>query len=393
MTHKKILLLSASAGTGHTRAAEALRACAAARCTDSAGDVAVSAVHLDILQFVTPRLRTLYTDVYLWMVQRMPALWRYLYRVTNDARPDGVSHKVRRWAERRNSRSLLAEIARCAPDIIICTHFLPAEILSALIARGAIDCPVWVQVTDFDLHRMWVHAHMAGYFAANDEVAYRLRAHGIAPHAIHVTGIPVMPAFAAPLERSVCAGDLGIDARRMTVLLMSAGAGFGSVTALAERLLALGDDFHLIALAGKDPASLLALQTLAVRHPGRLTPFGYSERVERLMACADLVITKPGGLTTAESLAMGCAMIVIAPIPGQEERNANYLLENGAAFNALDVAALEYRLLYLLKNPDTLALMRANAHALGRADAARQVLGTVLHPTESTPCHRRHCCN
>jgi len=391
MTPKKILMLSASAGTGHTRAAEALRACAIA----SAGgaDGAVSAVHLDILQFVTPRLRTLYTDVYLFMVRRTPALWRYLYRVTNDAKPDGLSHEVRRWAERINSRPLLAEIARCAPDIIICTHFLPAEILSEQVASGAIQCPVWVQVTDFDLHRMWVHAHMAGYFAPNDEVAYRMHAQGIAQEAIHVTGIPIMPAFVQKLDRTLCAAELGLDAGQMTVLLMGAGAGFGSVAALAERLLGLAGDVQLIALAGKEPASLLALQELAARHPGRLAPLGYTDRVERLMACADLVVTKPGGLTTAEALAMGLPMIVIAPIPGQEERNANYLLEQGVAFKAFDVLALEFRLRYLLEHPAKLADMRKKAGALGRADAARRVLDTVLHRPGNSPCRPHRYCN
>ena len=380
MRHKKILLLSASAGTGHTRAAEALRVCA------SAMDGAVSAVHLDILQFVTPRLRALYTDVYLLLVRRTPALWRYLYRVTDDARPSGIGHKLRRWAERINSRPLLAEIAACAPDIIVCTHFLPAEILSELVASGALQCPVWVQVTDFDLHRMWVHAHITGYFAPSDDVAYRMRAQGIAPQAIHVTGIPIMPAFAQRPDRTACAAEIGIDAGTMTVLLMGAGAGFGSVAALAERLLGLAGNFQLIALAGKDPASLLALQDLAARHPGRLAPLGYSDRIERLMACADLVVTKPGGLTTAESLAMGLPMIVIAPIPGQEERNANFLLEQGVAFKAFDLLALEYRLRYLLGHPAKLADMRARAGALGRADAASRVLDTVLCPPGSAPC-------
>lgn len=376
MTHKKILLLSASAGSGHTRAAEALRACA----SDAGGEV--SASHLDILQFVTPWVRRLYTDCYLLLVRRAPALWRYLYRVTNDAKADGLGHTARRWAERRHSRPLLAAIARCAPDIIICTHFLPAEILSALIARGAMTCPVWVQVTDFDLHRMWLHAHMAGYFAPNEEVAYRLRAHGIAPRAVHVTGIPIMPAFSQRFERPACAAALGLDARTTTVLLMGSGDGFGSISALAERLLAVAHDFQLIVLAGKDGAALRALQALAARHPGRLAALGYTERIERLMACADLVVSKPGGLITAESLAMGLPMIVIAPIPGQEEANANFLLEQGVALKAFDLLTLEYRLRTLLAHPAELNAMRARARALGRADAARQVLDTVLMTAE-----------
>jgi processive 1,2-diacylglycerol beta-glucosyltransferase len=228
---------------------------------------------------------------------------------------------------------------------------------------------------------MWVHDHVAGYFAANDEVAFRMRAQRIPAAAISVTGIPIMPVFGAPLERTVCAAQFGLDPLRKTILLMGGGAGLGSLDTVAERLLALEDGFQLIVLAGKNAAALEALQALALRYPGRLLPQGFTDQVERLMACADLVITKPGGLTTSECLAMGLPMIVNAPIPGQEERNADYLLEQGVAMKAFDSVTLEYRVRYLLNNPAKLADMREKARALGRPDAAGAVLATVMPTT------------
>jgi len=305
-------------------------------------------------------------------------LWSWIYRNTNTATPNGMLHSMRRWSERINCQALLAEIAKSAPDVIICTHFLPAEILSQLIAAGRLRCPVWVQVTDFDLHRMWVHPHMAGYFAPNQEVAFRMAGYGIAADAIHVTGIPIMPAFSQQAAGGACARALGLDPQVTTVLLMGGGAGLGSVHAVAAHLLGMPEQFQLIALAGKDPAMLAALQALAARYPGRLVAHGYTDRIERLMACADVVVTKPGGLTSAESLAMGLPMIVIAPIPGQEERNANFLIEHGVALQAFDLATLEFRVRHLLGNPAKLADMRIRASALGRPRAADAVLGAVL---------------
>ena len=377
MTRKNILMLSVSAGTGHTRAAEALRASA------GAGDFNVSAVHLDILQFVTPWLRLLYANFYMLLVKRVPALWGYVYHATNNARPGGRAHALRRWAERLHCKRLRAEIAQRAPDIIICTHFLPAEILSRLIAGGTLNCPVWVQVTDFDLHRMWVHPHMAGYFAPNEEVAFRMRDNGIDTANIHVTGIPIMPVFSQAHARADCARELGIDPHAMTVLLMGGSAALGSVHEIAERLLGIHDKLQIIALAGKDPQNLSALQESAARFPGRLVALGYTGQIERLMTCADVVVTKPGGLTTSEALAMGLPLIVIAPIPGQEEANANYLLEQGVALQAFDLITLEYRLHYLLSHPLELAQMATRARALGRPDAAGRVLKHVLASTES----------
>jgi processive 1,2-diacylglycerol beta-glucosyltransferase len=234
---------------------------------------------------------------------------------------------------------------------------------------------------------------VAGYFAPNEEVAYRMREQGIPADRIHVTGIPIMPAFSQQVDRSVCARELEIVPHVMTLLLVGGGPGFGSVTAVAERLLGLQGNFQIIALAGKDAATLAALQELARRYPGRLAPQGYTGQIERLMACSDLIVTKPGGLTTAESLAMGLPVIVIAPIPGQEQHNANFLLEQGVALMAFDLPTLEYRIRYLLAHPAKLDDMRARAKALGRPDAACRVLDTVLERIEKEPCSPPISCN
>ncbi|MFZ4527388.1 MAG: MGDG synthase family glycosyltransferase [Undibacterium curvum] len=371
MRKKKILLLSVSAGAGHQRAAEAIRS--AALLKDSQFDV----LHLDAMEFVTAGFRKIYTDFYIKLVNKAPALWGYLYHASNEAQSDSTTEKLRRALERLNARSLLKAIEEFQADAIICTHFLPAEMLSREIRKQRLHCPVWVQVTDFDLHRMWVHEHMAGYFAASEEVADRMLENGIPAEKIHVTGIPIMPAFQQKLERASCAPEFGLQAERTTILLMGGGAGLGGLDQVAARLLSQQPDFQLIALAGKNAAALQALQTLALRYPDRLFPQGFTKQVERLMACSDLVITKPGGLTTSECLALGLPMIVNSPIPGQEERNADFLLEQGVALKAYDDISLAYRVKHLLNDTARLSAMRSRAKALGKPDAAARVLATV----------------
>jgi processive 1,2-diacylglycerol beta-glucosyltransferase len=372
---KKILLLSVSAGAGHMHAAEAIRAFA------DAHPAGVEATHLDVMDFVSAGFRKLYTDLYIKLVSNQPALWGYLYQKTDEAAPSALSQKIRRAVERLNCRALLAEIKRQRPDAIICTHFLPAELLSRELGKGRVNVPVWVQVTDFDLHSMWIVPNMRGYFAANEEIAWRMRERGLAAEAVHVSGIPIMPTFGKPLDRATCAAQFGLDPQRKTFLMMSGGAGLGGLDALAERLLAMDGDFQLIALAGKNQPMLEALQRIAQRHPGRLFPQGFTHQVERLMACADLVITKPGGLTTSECLAMQLPMIVNSPIPGQEERNADFLLEQGVALKAIDDAALEFRIRGPLKEPERLATMRHKSVPLGRPHAGQFVLDRVLGVT------------
>jgi processive 1,2-diacylglycerol beta-glucosyltransferase len=371
MPDKKILLLSVSAGAGHVRAADAVQAYAARP--------GLSAMQLDLMSLVGSPLRRIYVDLYLWLVRRAPRLWGLVYRLTDREANTGWTGRFCHNAARLASPALLREIESYGPDVIVCTHFLPAEILSALRAEGKVGCPVWVQVTDFDLHRMWVHEHMSGYFAASERVASRLRALGIADSMIHLNAMPVMPAFACTPPRSECARQLGLDPARTTVLLMGGGAGLGKLEEVAERLLRQHRSIQLIAVAGKNAAALEALQALALHYPGRLLAVGYTREVEKLMACADLIVTKPGGLTSAECLAMGLPMIANAPIPGQEALNASYLRDKGVALTAANPQALDTKLHHLLANPAVLADMRRRARALGRPDAARFLIDTVLN--------------
>ena len=366
---KRLLLLSVSAGAGHVRAAEALRAAAV-----EAGHVAL---HLDVMDFVSPAFRALYTDFYLKLVEHHPSVWAMLYRIMDRTPPSAPVARLRRAIERLNTLKLREAIAKFAPDAIVCTHFLPAELLMRERARGRVASPVYVQITDFDLHGMWIVPDMAGYFAASEEVAFRAQARGIAREKTHVTGIPIMPAFASAPSRETCAAELGLDGERTTILLMGGGAGLGGLDDVAARLVALDRDVQLIALAGRNAEMLVRLEALAKRHPGRLLAHGFTDRVERLMAASDLVVTKPGGLTTSECLAMGLPMIVHAPIPGQEERNCEYLLEQGAALKAIDASALEWRVDRLVAHPERLAAMAARARALGHPHAARDVVRVV----------------
>jgi processive 1,2-diacylglycerol beta-glucosyltransferase len=366
---KRLLLLSVSAGAGHVRAAEALRAAAA--------EAGLVAEHLDVMDFVSSAFRALYTDFYLKLVEHHPSVWAMLYRIMDKTPPSAPFARVRRAIERLNTLKLRKAISAFAPDAVVCTHFLPAELLMRERARGRVTSPVYVQITDFDLHGMWIVPDMAGYFAASDEVAFRAHARGIARERTHVTGIPIMPAFASAPSRDACAAELGLDSERTTILLMGGGAGLGGLDDVAARLVALGHDFQLIALAGRNAEMLKRLEALAKRHPGRLVAQGFTNRVERLMAASDLVITKPGGLTTSECLAMGLPMVVHAPIPGQEERNCDYLLEQGAALKAIDASALEWRVRELIAHPERLAAMAVRARSLGHPQAARDVVRLV----------------
>lgn len=369
---KTIAILSVSAGAGHMRAAEAVKTAAEKYFPG------VKAVHVDLMTLVNDIFRKMYAESYLSIVEKHPSLWGYMYRKSDQQDHDSAMNKVRRAIQRLNTGNFMTKLREIAPDIVVCTHFLPAELLSREISLGGWDKPTYVQVTDFDIHTMWLHEHMTGYFAATDEVAFKLADRGIPDYSIRATGIPIMPIFSEARDRAVCAAEIGVDPKKQTFLMMSGGFGVGGIDSLAERLLRLPGDFQIIALAGRNEQLLAALQKLAAAHPSRVYPMGFTRTIERVMACADVAITKPGGLTTSECLAVGLPMIVVSPIPGQEERNADFLLENGAAMKAYDPAALEFRVRSILKDPGRLTSMREHARALGKPHAAREMLTAIL---------------
>ena len=372
MKRKRILVLSVSAGAGHVRAAQAL--CAAAQ----PGFPQLEVTHLDVMDLVSQAFRKVYADSYIKLVEKMPLAWAYLYQSTDRPASRSAIDELRRRIQRLNTRKLDDELARATPDAIVCTHFLPAELLSHRIRKGRPTPPVWVQVTDFDIHALWIHPYMAGYCVANHEIAARIVARGIAPEQTFVTGIPIMPQFSQKLDRATCAAELGLDAHKPTLLMMSGGAGVGDIESLAQRLVVLEHDLQIVALAGRNEVLLKSLKRVAHAHPGRLLPLPFTRTIERVMAVADIAITKPGGLTTSECLAMQVPMIVISPIPGQEERNADFLLESGAALKAIDAASLEYKVRLLLEHPERLAAMRDCMRAKARPDAATSVLSLVV---------------
>jgi len=389
MGARKLLILSVSAGAGHVRAAEALRTTAGALYPG------VEAIHMDLMEWVPKIFRTFYAESFLYVVERQPELWGWLYGKTDRPKDGSKLEALRKGVERLNTTRFMKMLKDLDPDHVICTHFLPAQLLARKLAKGAFKLPVWVQVTDFDVHRLWVHQGLAGYFAASEEVAWRMADRGIARESVAVTGIPIMPAFSAPLDKAACARELGLDPSRPALLLMAGGAGVGAGVAgggmdrTAARLLALGagaagagdrGGFQILALAGRNEALLGDLQALAASHPGRLFPMGFTRTIERAMAAADIAITKPGGLSTSECLAMGLPMILVNPIPGQEERNADYLLENGAALKAYDAAGLLFRVRQLMSEPERLRALKERTLALGRPRAAADVLARVLGP-------------
>ena len=370
---EKLLVLSTSAGAGHVHAAEALvdavRRHGAAREVD----------HVDMLDYTNRLFQGIYRKLYLEIVDSAPDVFGWLYEATDNS---SQSRKRRLAFEKLNTRPFVKMLEQRRPDLVVCTHFLPAEIISWLREQKRLDCPQAVVMTDFDLHAMWLCRHCEHYFTHLEETAVHLSAVGVPRERITVSGIPIDRRFGEALDRAKLRERLGLDPERTTLLLSTGGFGVGPVERIVSDLLEMGRPAELLVVSGRNAELADWLDARAAEQPSnprvRLHPFGFVRNMHELMAASDLIIGKPGGLTTAEALASGLVFVIMNPVPGQEERNADHLLEENAAIRCNNLPALRWKVEQLLSEPERLERMRSNARRLARPDAADVIVKKLL---------------
>jgi processive 1,2-diacylglycerol beta-glucosyltransferase len=220
---------------------------------------------------------------------------------------------------------------------------------------------------------------------AIEQTKPHLIALGIPGERVTVTGIPIDPAFGEPVDRAAVLGRYRLD-EQVPVLVFSAGAvGGGPVRAIVEQLMLLEHDAQCIVICGRNAEMRREIEALVVSQAEKFRILGFTADIPNLMRIATLFIGKPGGLTASEAMAGGVPMVISSPIPGQEERNSDHLLENGAAIKINDLTTVAFKLDQLLGDPDRLRQMRENTRRLGRPDAAQTIVDALLERTPLPP--------
>jgi len=370
----RVLLLSASSGAGHVRAAQALEKAFAAR-----GDCIVE--HIDTIRYVSKLFQRVYEKAYISMVRRVPELMGVIYDRTDQP----WNHPRRRLAmDRLNTQPMIRMLKRMQPDLCVATHFLPAEIIAWLITRGKLRARHAIVITDYDVHALWLCRTVDRYYVALPESAEYISRIGVPREKLRITGIPIDPAFAAPVDRASARKHLKLDPDALTLLVSAGGEGVGPIAALVRDLLVMQNPWQIVAVAGRSEKTRHRLEELA-RTAGnlptgapRLCPVGFTTEMDQYMAAADLLVGKAGGLTTSEALARALPMALVEPIPGQEERNADHLLEAGAAIRCNNLPAAAWKIATLLDDPARLRHMQQAARGMARPDAAAAIARDAL---------------
>lgn len=369
--HPRVLILSASAGGGHVRAAEAVQLALAQVCPDAV------IANVDVLSLTNAPTREFYARSYYRLVHRAPHLIGYLYdRLDRPAEP-GRLDRVRSRLQALNFQRVIDLLTRGAWDLAINTHFLPAEMIASLLSAGRVCFAQMTVTTGFYAHQMWVTRPCERYFVATPESADDLARH-VPRDRIAATGIPIHPAFAEQRNPIACRRLHGLSDDLPVVLQLAGGFGFGPAEQIHRQILGVDRPLHVVVVAGKNAPLKQKLESLPCPPHHRRTVLGYTTAMDELMAAADVIVSKPGGLTTSEALARGAAMVIVDPIPGQESRNSDFLLENGAAIKINTLATLSHKLSRLLGDPTRLRDMRQNAKSLGRPRAAFDVAAEAM---------------
>lgn len=356
-----MLILSAGVGSGHNSAAAAVQQACAQR--DDVAEVQV----LDVLQVSSLLYRELLGKGYFVLVEGVPWLVEWGYDISDQ--PFRRRGPLDPWT-RANALPAVSAIKRFRPTVIVCTHFLPAQLVASLLLRGVVDARTAVVTTDYDFQGLWLTSAFHAMVVAREEGRAQLTALGLPADRVAATGIPIA---VQPADAPVRTGD------EPPMLLISAGAAGGDYAlAVVRQTMHMRAAFTATIVCGRNDALRRRIEQLVAPAGDRYRVLGFTSEMPQLLRRADLFIGKPGGLSASECMAAGLPMVLVNPIPGQEVRNGDYLMEQGAAVRCNSTATIGWKIDELLGEPGRLQRMQAAAARTGRPDAAAEALARVL---------------
>jgi len=282
------------------------------------------------------------------------------------------------------ARSFIRWAESLQADVIVTTHFFPGDVLAAARRAGRLRGRLVIVITDVFPHQLWLAREADEVVVATEETRAHCERRGVPADRLRVLGIPIDARFRPPADRVALARTLGLDPERRTVLVMSGGMGIGPIEEVVGRLLRLdhqaASTLQIVVVCGQNERLLARIRDLAKQSPVPVTPLGMASNMHELMGVSDVLVTKPGGLTVTEALAVGLPMVFCGAIPGQERFNAAHAVRGGAALDGRDARGAVEAAARLLAHPEALSAMRQHARDLGRPSAAEELVRRCIVP-------------
>ena len=334
----------------------------------------VETMNINAFGYTNPILEKIINRTYMSVIRSKPEVWEYLYdnpKVLKNVQ--GMRDMIHRF----NSKKLKVLLEEFRPDAVICTQAFPCGMIADYKKNLNLDLPLIGVLTDHAPHAYWIFRNVDYYIMPSAASKESFIKNGVSETKIRVFGIPVSLRFSKPCNKDEICKRIGLSSDIPTLLIMGGSQGLGPVEDTVDVLEGIEFFFQLIVVCGTNRRLEVILQKRAARYKKKMVVLGHIKNVDELMEISTIVITKPGGLTTAEALCKDLPMIIVHPIPGQEAKNAQFLLEEGVAVKAEDsedIAALTKELLF---GGIKLKEMKKQAGILKKPNAAMDIAKLV----------------
>lgn len=377
------LILSVTAGEGHNSTARAIQA--------ELERIGSDCTILDTFDYISPELAKFVSEGYLLVTEKAKTAYKLGYRMAEKRRPtsEHIPMKIMNLAM---SDDLAEYITGDSYDVILFTHPFAGTILDVMKERQIINNRTLGILTDFTFHPYWEDCTRNDYVVTPDKLLLpQARRKGFRDEQILPLGIPISPKFREKMDKAEARKSLGIDENLPTLLLMGGSMGYGNMSETVTKIdqIASDDDFQFLIVCGNNEEAKSEIEKISETARHKMKVFGFVTNVPTLMDASDCLISKPGGLTTSESLAKGLPMIIVNPIPGQEDRNAEFLLNSGCALRASKTCPVDECIYQLLSSPIRLEAMRLSISAIGKPNSTED-LGRFLTDLAHTPVIASH---
>jgi len=358
----KALVLSVNAGYGHHSTGQAVMGELEKR--------GFECIMLDTLEYVNTHLAQSVADGYLFSTKYMPNTYGKAYSKLDKREEEYGKYSLVTYFSKVVSKKLKALFDNYTPDVIIGTHSYACLLVTYLKAKGIIKCPTFGVVTDFTVHPFWESTDLDYYIVADSLLDRQMMKKGIEKEKILPYGIPVKEKFSRKMPQKQAREELGIK-DKPTILVMMGSMGFGNIAENIKLIESVEGDFQILCVCGNNEKAKKEIESIEWKKD--ICVYGFVDNEDVMMDASDCIVTKPGGLTTSEFLAKGLPAIILNPIPGQEERNMEFLVNNGAAVMVSETFPLDEALYEILKYPWRMELLKESVKHLGKPDSTVRV--------------------
>jgi processive 1,2-diacylglycerol beta-glucosyltransferase len=370
MSLKRIILMYISEISGHHSATLAIEKAIKMLSPEA------KILNINAFNYTNPISEKIVNSLYMSIIKRTPRIWDYLYDNPEVARK---VEKIKETIHKFNSPKLKNLFDRFNPDVIACAQAFPCGMVADFKKSYNSSIPLVAVLTDYIPHSYWIYDTIDYYVAPSDEVSERLIKKKVSPQKIKTLGIPFDPEFNVPVIKDEIMRKLNLDKDKPVILIMGGGHGLGPIKTIVKYLEKTKEEFQEIIVSGVNKKLYSFLKRRFKKFKKRIVLFGYVDNIHELMSVADLIITKPGGVTVAEALAKNLPMIIVRPIPGQEVNNTNYLVQKQAAIKIDTASEINSVIEDLLRKPDKLKGLSQAASRISKPNASLDIAKLLLN--------------